>query len=170
MTRPREACGPAGRCGEGCPAAHAVGRAARCSQSQQPVHALASRTSLADGEAQPEVLQDLNGDPFVERANGGQHSRDPARPVFGLHLRSQRRHPVPGMGLHCPVADPHRGRDLSLGQTHVILQRDRLSLPVVESAEHSHDSRPSQQPGLFMPGTRTFRQGRALSLFCRELA
>ena len=52
----------------------------------------------------------------------------------------------------------------------MILQRDRLTLPVVEIAKHSHDSGPSQQPGSFTLGARHVRQGRAVSRICRKLA
>ena len=52
----------------------------------------------------------------------------------------------------------------------MILQRDRLALPVIESAKHRHDSGPSQQPGSVTLGARHVWQGRAVSRICRELA
>lgn len=143
---------------------------ARRGQSQQPSHPLASRTSLADSEDQPEVPQDLTSDLFVERAHSGQDPRDPARPVSGLQRGSQRRYPVSRVSLHRTAADPHRSRGLSLGQPRVILQRDRLALPVVENAKHSRDSRSSKQPGSFTLGTQRVRRGRAVSRIYRELS
>ena len=98
--------------------------------------------SLAGGQGPREVVQDLIRDLSVKRAYAGQYLRDPAHPDIGSHLRlgSQHRYPVTGVSLHRTAADPHRGRGLSLGQTRVILQRDRLTLPAGQIAKHSRRS------------------------------
>ena len=87
---------------------------ARRSRSRQPPHALATRTSLAGGEGQLDVIQDLISDLLVKRAHAGQYLRDPAHPrVPGLPRGSQHRYPASGVSLHRTAADSHRGRGLA---------------------------------------------------------